>query len=559
MLEIVTIATLALTAAPSAGPSAAAHGAMTRADADALSETDARRLLARPEGSIGLGLTNRGALLAAVALPDRGAGYAIFAHMRSRDTRYGTAELIGVIERAARHVAERYPGSIIGVGNLGFKDGGKIPWSVSHQGGRDADLGFYALDRDGRPTNLSRMLHFNAEGLAAGGRYRFDAPRNLALVRAMVEDPAARVQYIFVAAWLKRLMLDEARRQKLPPDTIARLDEVLHQPSDSNPHADHFHVRVFCTIADRLEGCRDRGPRRAWIDPGDEPWAERVALLARVVREVDAPRLQRDALDRLADLRGVPALPTLLATLASPRDDLRNAALRTIRALDTLEATEGLLAAARETSDPSWAVRLFGAALAPGDPAIAEVALRAVAEPEAILHPDALKGARAGVVVAACRALARFGKADAAGPLFALLEDPERDVRVAAHEALLRVTNQRVAGAGLASRHARRQRAVVSAWRAFLDREGDSSWLQWLRLGFEARGIRFHRRMASRDGIERLIEAITHRDDVLSDNAVRALSEITGHYVDPAWRNKRNNQRHWRAWWREHAEVVALP
>lgn len=551
------VAALAIVVALSTGAQAAAA---PPADGDhaGMTEARARELLARPKGSISLGTTGSGRLLDAARLADKGTGYAVFPGFRQRKTNFGTSELVSVVQRATRRVRERFPGSQLGVGNCGFEGGGKIPWSVSHQAGRDCDLGMYATDARGRPVEMVDFVTYDDEGKASGGRYRFDLARNLELMVAFVGDEVP-VQYIFVAEWLKARLLEEAKRQDLPADTVMRLDEVLHQPSDSNPHANHFHVRIFCSVEDRLQGCRNWGPERAWVDLGDAPWAERVAALARVVEEVPSTRIRRDAIKRIGELHGTPALPTLLAALADPRDDVRSDALRAIRALAEPEAVDGLLAAMAETPDARWAGRIFDAVLATNDPSTVPVALRAAASPESLLHADALKRGGPHLQATACRILGRFGKADSAPTLLDLLESSEAAVRTAAHEALLRVTNQKISGGGLSSSSARRRARVVKAWRTFYEKEKDESWLQWLRVGFEARGIRFRGKMQSPAGVERLIAAIGNRDAVASDNAVRALSEITGHYVDPSWRNKRNNERHWRSWWADNGATVEFP
>jgi len=549
---------LAVLALISGGVAYAGDGDERADDSHRMTEATARALLARPKGTVSLGTTGSGRLLNGARLPLDGEGYAVYRGFRQRKTNFATSEMISLVESTTRRVTEAFPGSKLGVGNCGFEDGGKIPWSVSHRAGRDCDLGMYAKDRRGRPVEMVSFVAYDADGEARGGRYRFDVERNLALVTALVTHEVP-VQYIFVADWLKTKLIAEARRQKLPAETVTRLEEVLHQPSDSNPHANHFHVRVFCSVEDRLEGCRNWGPDRAWVDVGDADWAERVAALARIVDELEDAKLRREALRRLGEIDGLPALPTLLRALADEDDGVRNAALRAVRSIADPATAEGLLRAIAETRDGRWASKLFDAVAATHSPELVPVALKVAENPAAFLHPDALEIGGPELRVTACAILGRFGKREAAPPLLALLESPDKRVREAAHEALLKVTNQRVSGRGLSSSSARRRARVVDAWRRFYEKEKDESWLQWLRLGFEARRIRFRGRMQSPAGVEKLIGAIMNRDDVASDNAVRALSEITGHYVDPAWRNKRNNQRHWRSWWSANGATVVFP
>ncbi len=543
---------------PGADASAAPARLEPAAPVSPMTVERARALVRRPRGSTSVGSTSSGSVIGGVALALEGEGWSVFHHMRKRKTNYGTRELVTLIGRVAGAVARAYPGSVLGVGNLGFRQGGKIPWSVSHRAGRDADVGMFALDQRGERTELEGFVSFGRDLLARGGRYRYDLKRNLALVRALVEGDAG-VQYIFVAEWLKQPLLEEARRQALPGDLIARLDAVLHQPSDSNPHSDHYHIRLHCTPEDRLHGCLDRGPRRAWVDHGDDAFDAHVAALIRAVTELDQhPKVRRRAIAKLGALRADAALPTLLGALEDPRSDIRKAALRSVRAIADLGALDDLLAIIARTPDAKWAAKLFGAVRRFNSPRLVSTALRAVSEPASLLHPDAVAGAGPALQVDGARILGRFGRREAFEPLLALLSAPRSDVREAGHAALQRVTNQRISGRGLASRSKRRRARVIKAWRRFYDRERNASWLQWMRLGFEARRVRFSGKMVSAAGVERLIRAISMRDDVGSDNAIRVLSEITGHYVDPTWRNKRNNQRHWRSWWRAHRHEVSL-
>jgi len=48
------------------------------------------------------------------------------------------------------------------------------------------------------------------------------------------------------------------------PALVARAAFVIPEPSDSEPHDDHMHVRLYCAPGDRALGCADRGPVRWW-------------------------------------------------------------------------------------------------------------------------------------------------------------------------------------------------------------------------------------------------------------------------------------------------------
>jgi penicillin-insensitive murein DD-endopeptidase len=182
---------------------------------------------------------------------------------------YGTWQLVQLIERAARRVAVRLPGSRLSVGELSNKEGGDIGGHGSHESGRDADIGFFMKTSDGRPfTTGIAFAQFAADGRGVGtnAALRFDDARNWELVSKLVDDADARVQYIFVARQIRARLLREAARRKASAEIIARASAVLVQPAHGNPHGSHFHVRIYCPPADRPV-CLDVGPYWPWY-PG---------------------------------------------------------------------------------------------------------------------------------------------------------------------------------------------------------------------------------------------------------------------------------------------------
>ncbi len=93
----------------------------------------------------------------------------------------------------------------------------------------------------------------------------FDTARNWALVRALLADAQAPVQWIFCAAGIKQRLLAYASDHEPDPELVVRAAYVLHQPSSGNPHADHFHIRIACTARERALGCVDPGPIWPWL------------------------------------------------------------------------------------------------------------------------------------------------------------------------------------------------------------------------------------------------------------------------------------------------------
>lgn len=225
--------------------------------------------------SVSIGRSNAGRMHRPARIPSRGTGYEVPENWRDRGNVWGTDELVGLIQRSAAAVRSQRRVTL-GVADLSPLRGGKTPWHSSHHSGRDVDLIFYSVDAKGKsmaPPKLE-MVAYDGEGepfvprsLATTGyteptwqQRRFDTPRNWALVEALLSDRAARVQWIFVSAPLENRMLVWAERHDRPRWLIEYAREVMRQPSNAAPHDDHFHVRVYCSRADRERGCEDTGP-----------------------------------------------------------------------------------------------------------------------------------------------------------------------------------------------------------------------------------------------------------------------------------------------------------
>jgi penicillin-insensitive murein endopeptidase len=216
--------------------------------------------------TISIGTSDRGYLHEALALPDRGEGYE---RLRPTEgTRYGTATLLGAIERAARSVADEFPGGQpLRVADLSGPHGGEHPRHRSHRSGRDVDLLFFARDPGGLPTSNDGWMRFDRFGLSPSHDrvYKFDEARNWHLVRTLLMDDQARVKWLFCSNELKARLLRYAARHERSPEAVLRATWVLHQPSHGDAHDDHFHVRVGCSRAERNLGCREQAPHWPWL------------------------------------------------------------------------------------------------------------------------------------------------------------------------------------------------------------------------------------------------------------------------------------------------------
>jgi penicillin-insensitive murein endopeptidase len=227
-----------------------------------------------PRGATSYGFPNDGVLLHGVALEERGLGF-----VRAKpgeDTRWGSDTLVRMLERVSARVVQALPGGKpLYVGDIGARDGGHHAPHGSHRTGRDVDVLFFLSDARGRSVRGSGFYAFDRRGVsvrsdaAAGAGARelafFDVARNWALVRELVLDEQALVQWIFCADGIKAMLLSYGAEHESNPQALLRAAYVLHQPSRGRIHDDHFHIRIGCSAHDRSTGCGDPGPVWPWF------------------------------------------------------------------------------------------------------------------------------------------------------------------------------------------------------------------------------------------------------------------------------------------------------
>jgi penicillin-insensitive murein endopeptidase len=244
--------------------------------------------------SFSIGKANAGWLVNGKIMPLNGPHHRVLARPARRGWYYGTDELVDLLKRAAEAVARDEPGSILRLGNLSRPKGGNLGTSRSHQSGRDVDVGLYCTDLDGNIVDPRRFPKFDGsrgELVDTSGRYLFDIQRNWAFVEALLGDKNVRVQWIFLDRPLKQLMLDYAIRNERDPKVIEHAEKVVFRPPNSSPHANHFHIRLFCSQADMDHGCRAYGPEWSWVKKARKQDDEKTSNLVDRVMKGD-----RDAL-----------------------------------------------------------------------------------------------------------------------------------------------------------------------------------------------------------------------------------------------------------------------
>lgn len=215
-----------------------------------------------PVVTMATGLATSGALVGGLFVNPS----ATIRHVDTQHCAYwGTPEIVGLVERVAAAVAEVSPGARLAVGELSAPGGGAIDGHSSHQNGRDVDLGFYFLDRQGRPAEPGRLIDVRRNGTARwkNQTFRFDAPRNWRMVEALITDAETDVEFLLVNTRIRTMILNEARRQRVPRPMRDRAARMMMIPRRrEHPHLNHFHVRIFC-----VEGaaeCTDGRPLWEW-------------------------------------------------------------------------------------------------------------------------------------------------------------------------------------------------------------------------------------------------------------------------------------------------------
>ncbi|HEX3344667.1 MAG TPA: penicillin-insensitive murein endopeptidase [Polyangiaceae bacterium] len=240
----------------------------------------------------GIGTPNHGVLSHGAELARDAEG---LRWLRGNDRHWGVPRFTAAIERAAATVAHERPGARLTVGDLSTPTGGgPLSPHFSHRSGVDADLLFYVTTLGGAPVDSPGFIHVGADGLAedeAHGRWlRFDVEREWLLVRALVEDPQARVQWLFVSDVVQAMLLEWAVARGEPTELIARAESLMLQPNPGGVHDDHIHVRTTCAPEERVTGCEPIGTKRPWLR--DElpplPESDRDLALA-LLQPIDAP------------------------------------------------------------------------------------------------------------------------------------------------------------------------------------------------------------------------------------------------------------------------------
>jgi len=465
-----------------------------------------------------------GYLVRGVRLKPRGLHHVVLKPTVRRGYHWGTRELVGALKRAARQVAAKYPGSKLQVANMSKEGGGDITPSVSHNSGRDADVSFYIMDRRGRPVMRDGFTRFDARGHS--GDVRFDAARNWAFVKALLTDPSIQVQWMFCSHSLRGLLLEHARKAGEAASLVDRAGQVLGQPGNSSPHAEHFHVRLYCARHERLAGCLNYGTMHPWIDTYQKEVDARALTLAADLR---SPNLEVAivAARSITAIRGQAALMALAEALADPRRALRFAAADAIERLSPNEgAVDALITALEQATDPEWTWRVADVLASIGDRRAAKPFSRLLAKRSVADRTRAL----------AARGLGEMLDLASVPTLVGALTDRDRTVRSSAAEALLRITNHSF-GTG---------RRAAKRWKKWWRANKDRTRLEWVEAGFAALGIKGAHKPSLRM-FKKLLRHI-RKGGARGFNARAWIASLTGYAIEQGHFSDFQMFRFYRSW-----------
>jgi LysM repeat protein len=151
---------------------------------------------------------------------------------------WGTGKTVRAIQQAVVDYKRKAPsGPKVHIGDISKRGGGKFPPHISHQHGRDVDIGYVLQGKD---ADVTKFRTANAKTL--------DVPRTWALIKSFVDTD--QVTYIFMDYRVQKILYEYAESKGVDEDT---LDELFQYPRGRGRvhgiirhwrgHSNHFHVR----------------------------------------------------------------------------------------------------------------------------------------------------------------------------------------------------------------------------------------------------------------------------------------------------------------------------
>jgi murein endopeptidase len=274
--------------------------------------------------SISIGTVTEGFVVNANALPSSSQYFDILPRQKKRNLVYGTDEVIDLIDwTAQQHFAQT--GQVLWLGNIGKRGGGDIPYSVSHNSGRDFDMAFCYRDQSGKFVVPPDLVSVDSQGVSIQppGEYIFDVECTYSLVKNLFAYEGVQIKFILVSTPLKKRLLAHAKTVSASSSLIEKIDTLLFQPGRS-PHNDHLHVRVYCSEEDVGGGCNNIGKIAVGASTFEKE-KKRVVQLSREYLTSDKAELRQRAIQRLVLLRSKTDLTRIGSLLTDPDAIVRKA------------------------------------------------------------------------------------------------------------------------------------------------------------------------------------------------------------------------------------------
>ncbi len=185
-------------------------------------------------GSVSVGFVEEGRMINGMPFPEGEAWTVVVP-----ESCWTTQETADAITAAARQVRAWYPGGApVRVGQVSGKEGGYLPPHISHQNGRDIDVGlFYPGPEPYRIKEREKVM---------------DVAMNWAFAKAILMH--GDVQFILLDKRVQKVLYDYALAHG---ENKAWLDSLFNAGKRSaffhaRKHRDHFHVRLYNPRAQEL-------------------------------------------------------------------------------------------------------------------------------------------------------------------------------------------------------------------------------------------------------------------------------------------------------------------
>lgn len=163
------------------------------------------------------------------------------------DRSWGTRETVSLICHAVDETQKQYPDTCdLYIGDISKKKGGKLSPHISHQSGRDADVGLY-----GKENEIIYFIQINKDNL--------DIEKTWFFIETLLETD--RMQLILLDWKVQKIFYEYLE----PVYPKWRLEKYFQYPRPKNVrkgiirhapgHGNHLHIRFKCSQGD--DGCEE--------------------------------------------------------------------------------------------------------------------------------------------------------------------------------------------------------------------------------------------------------------------------------------------------------------